>query len=289
MFKVYFEHSPSAQIVTDHTLLVTQANQKAREIFCYSSLSSCSLVSLFDQSSRSKIEEYSKTISNDRSHSVEVKLRKNNTDYWFELTANKKHINGSVLLWCINNITSRKSREKELEDLAYFDSLTGIYTRHYFFTLAEMHIQQHAEKTQPLSVLMLDLDNFKLINDTHGHSAGDSILQAFSTLVSQKLRKDDVFGRIGGEEFAVVLPNTTQDEAVLTATRICHSVEEYFGDHQVTVSIGVVTTTQKDTMTAKQALAYADNALYQVKQSGKNSVKVATLATYSVEGKFRNE
>ncbi len=153
--------------------------------------------------------------------------------------------------------------------------MTRIYTRHHFFHLANTHIKQLQNNHNALSILILDLDDFKNINDTYGHSTGDHVLQSFSSLVSQKLRKSDVFGRIGGEEFAIVLPETIQHEAVLTAIRICQSVEEFFSAYEVTVSIGIVTIKSPD-YTVKQLLACADSALYQVKKNGKNSVKVAS-------------
>lgn len=278
MFQTFFEHSPCGIIVTDTDYTVLCANSKANHVTNTQELIGVSFLSLFSDASKKTIKELT---CKSRPHSVlsvDVERLESDTERWLDLSVNNLTQESGVIIWGVTDISSRKSKEKKLEELAYYDELTGLYTRHHFFHLANTYISQLKDTQNTLSILMLDLDNFKTINDTYGHSTGDHVLQAFSSLVSQKLRKSDAFGRIGGEEFAIVLPETTQNEAVLTAIRICQSVEEFFSDYEVTVSIGTVTIKSPD-YTVKQLLACADRALYQVKKNGKNSVKVASLKT----------
>ncbi|MDN4716573.1 GGDEF domain-containing protein [Vibrio parahaemolyticus] len=112
------------------------------------------------------------------------------------------------------------------------------------------------------SVLLLDIDDFKLVNDTYGHSTGDKVLQELGLLISNRLRNEDIFGRIGGEEFAIVLNNTPHDEAINIASRLCQAVEEHYKYCSVTVSVGVASV-NKNVKTFKQLLNDADKALYQ--------------------------
>ncbi|MGR5325881.1 diguanylate cyclase [Vibrio sp. DNB22_17_1] len=283
MFKIFFDRSPCALIVTDRDLLTICANPKASKLLNQSMLSDQPFLSFFDDTSKEKIKHYLSTSQFVESLSLDVALINADAECcWLELAANKHRSDSEVIIWSLSDITQRKAREKELEDLAYYDGLTGIYTRRYFFQLAETQMAQSNINDQSLSMLILDLDNFKHINDTYGHCTGDNVLQAFCTLISSKLRKSDIFGRIGGEEFSIVLPNTTQHEAVLTATRICNSVEEYFTEHRVTVSIGLVTL-RNPNCTFKQGLKYADDALYQVKQNGKNGVSYAAIGYLNIK------
>ncbi|CAE6958857.1 diguanylate cyclase (plasmid) [Vibrio sp. B1REV9] len=279
MFKAIFDHSPSALIVTDHNFLIVRANSKAINILGRSIKPSDCFLSLFSPSSKEEIEQHFNATNQGELPALDVKLSSYDIDKWLELSASNHQHKTKFIIWSLSDITAQKTRERELEHLAYFDSLTGVYSRQYFFQLAEMQLKQHHSENETLSILMLDIDDFKLVNDSHGHSTGDLVLQTFSTLISQTLRKSDLFGRIGGEEFAILLPHTKQQEAVLTATRICHAVEESFLEHNVTVSIGLVTLRNSDA-TIKDLLTYADQALYQVKQTGKNSVQVAELNAY---------
>ncbi len=275
MFETFFKHSPCGIVVTDSDYNVICANSKANHVLNLQDAIGVSFLSLFSQASTRRIEELVNKSSQHTMLSIDVERLDSSSECWLDLSVNNLTQESGVIIWSVNDISSRKSKERQLEVLAYYDELTGLYTRHHFFHLANTHINQLTNNQNALSVLMLDLDNFKNINDTYGHSTGDQVLQAFSSLVSQKLRKSDVFGRIGGEEFAIVLPETTQNEAVLTAIRICQSVEEFFSDYAMTVSIGTITI-RTPNYSVKQLLACADNALYQVKKNGKNSVRIAS-------------
>jgi diguanylate cyclase (GGDEF)-like protein len=164
---------------------------------------------------------------------------------------------------------------KALKVLAQTDSLTGISNRAYFMQLASKYFDIAKRNESSLQVLSLDLDFFKKINDTYGHQAGDLVLIKFTRVVSGLLRKSDIFGRIGGEEFCIVLQNTSLDGALNFAQRICQSIEETDVEFEgkiikFTVSIGLSELKNEENFT--QLIRKSDEALYMAKDSGRNQV-----------------
>jgi diguanylate cyclase (GGDEF)-like protein len=156
------------------------------------------------------------------------------------------------------------------------DPLTRIANRGGFMARAEGVVERCRIAGTPISVMMFDLDRFKSINDTHGHAAGDAVLLRFCEVVAAALRANDVFGRIGGEEFAAVLPGSGIEAAYVRAERIRVSFAEscrFVGEHQVcaTVSGGVATGAAHPTV--ETLLAAADAALYIAKVEGRNRIK----------------
>jgi diguanylate cyclase (GGDEF)-like protein len=166
-----------------------------------------------------------------------------------------------------------------LAQQARYDYLTGLCTRRYFIELAETEWSRAKRFENNLSVLVLDLDYFKRINDTHGHQCGDTVLMELGALLRKALRDIDIVGRMGGEEFAVVLPQTNLEKAVDTAERIrllllfTGIVIEPGTSLTCTTSIGVATLCADDKDIA-QLLHRADIALYEAKGSGRNRVSV---------------
>lgn len=267
-----FESSPLALLITNSELKIISANKKALSLFSRGRLSGLSLLDLFDEDSQLKFYNQQKQLIESKDAPIEVKLCKSIPDKWLELSYQTLHEHPDFLVWGVHDITIYKLREKKLEDLAYYDSLTGAYTRHYFFYLSGLEMSHFHRNKKVFSVLLLDLDDFKLINDTYGHSTGDNVLGEFGSLISKRLRQQDIFGRIGGEEFAIVLSNTSHEEAIYIATRLCHTVEEHFKYCAVTVSVGVASV--NDTVkTFDQLMCNADEALYQRKRNGKNGVQ----------------
>jgi diguanylate cyclase (GGDEF)-like protein len=168
-----------------------------------------------------------------------------------------------------------------LNELAGTDYLTGIANRRHFYSLAERELQRQSESESALSLLMLDLDHFKEVNDRYGHDAGDQVLKSVVDTVQTTIRPLDPFGRYGGEEFLVLLPDTPVERAVEIAERIRRRVAalEISYDEQrieITVSIGVVQWDGTDGL--EQLLAQVDCALYDAKLSGRNCVKVGGKA-----------
>jgi diguanylate cyclase (GGDEF)-like protein len=172
-----------------------------------------------------------------------------------------------------------KNREYEatLTQLAMTDSLTRVYNRHHFTECLAKALEQHHRTKQPYALLMLDLDHFKDINDTYGHPAGDAVLQYFANALRGKLREIDMIGRLGGEEFGVILPDTDAAAALSIAERLREDMQNaeviIDGDHiKITVCIGVTVLDEGDADTG-QPMSRADDALYCAKEEGRNRVK----------------
>lgn len=186
--------------------------------------------------------------------------------------------NGVVWHGFVTDITDRKRAEFELRELAATDALTTLPNRRHFMSriAAELtRIKGHGG--QGSAVLMCDLDHFKHINDTWGHAIGDGVLQHFAILLRAQLRDTDLVGRIGGEEFAVVLPDTDIESAHLFARNVQRQIADtpYSSDGRdipLTVSIGISTLHTKDD-DAELALSRSDRALYYAKQRGRNRIE----------------
>ena len=173
------------------------------------------------------------------------------------------------------NSLSRELEEKnaELERMIRIDPLTKIYNKATIEELLKREIENAKRYKEPLSVLMIDIDDFKHINDTYGHLVGDNVLRELAHVIRKNLRKGDLAGRYGGEEFTVVLPRTDLKTAKIIAERIRRSIEDYlFPDSiHITVSIGV-SQLQMESETSESLLKRADDALYTAKREGKNRV-----------------
>ncbi|HEU0118649.1 MAG TPA: GGDEF domain-containing protein, partial [Alphaproteobacteria bacterium] len=159
------------------------------------------------------------------------------------------------------------------------DSLTGINNRRYFMTQAEQELRRSRRFARDMSVMMIDIDYFKKINDTHGHAVGDAILQGVVKLSLESLRQSDSIGRLGGEEFAVILPETGLAAATDAAERLRQHIAErpIVAEREAipcTVSVGVAQMTGKDG-SIDALLNRADEALYRAKKGGRNKVETA--------------
>jgi len=172
-------------------------------------------------------------------------------------------------------VAERQRLQEDLERLANTDALTGLPNRRYFMAQLSGELARRHRYGHPLSLLMLDLDHFKQVNDQWGHAVGDEALRLFADSVQCCLRSQDVAGRLGGEEFAILLPETAENVALPVAERIRARMEQTpipstKGDFRVTVSIGV--TQAQDSDDLESLLHRADEALYAAKQGGRNRV-----------------
>ncbi|MZI94282.1 diguanylate cyclase [Vibrio sp. CAIM 722] len=170
---------------------------------------------------------------------------------------------------------NRAQYEDELYIAATTDPLTKVYNKRYLASYAKHQFKLYEQRNRPISILALDLDHFKQINDTYGHHIGDKALIHFCKQCEKNLRDIDVLGRIGGEEFAILLPRVTLNEAIEVGERIRQSIEKNplnteQGEINLTVSIGVTTRCAK--VTFSKLLQQADSAMYQAKRSGRNQV-----------------
>jgi diguanylate cyclase (GGDEF)-like protein/PAS domain S-box-containing protein len=175
------------------------------------------------------------------------------------------------------DITEQKRLEVELREMAATDMLTGLPNRRHFLAQLDQEMARVSRVTEHYaSVLMIDVDHFKHVNDTFGHSTGDNALRHLASLMKQELRKIDTLGRLGGEEFAIILPGATLAAAEVFAERLRNTVAASPATHHdqpisLTVSIGVTEIKVGDTC-ADDTLARADRALYQAKERGRNRV-----------------
>ena len=168
-----------------------------------------------------------------------------------------------------------KERER-LEEVAITDQLTKLYNQHFFYKRLEEEFERAIRYDTTLSVIMMDLDDFKRINDTYGHTTGDKVLREVAGMIKKSVRKIDIVARYGGEELAVILPHTPLKGAVGEAERIRKTVSDhsYAGliKEVITVSMGVCSFPAKGIVNSGDLVNLADNALYDAKHAGKNRV-----------------
>ena len=187
-------------------------------------------------------------------------------------------VQGRQLLYSlVHDVTERVRLKRELERMATTDALTGADNRHRFFQRAGEEMVRSLRYGHPLCVLMLDIDHFKYINDSYGHQSGDAVLKALVDLARNALRETDVFGRLGGEEFAAILTETDLAGGYLVAERLRTSLQKCAVNDdrdnviRFTVSIGVVERGESDT-DVESILRRADESLYRAKHMGRNCV-----------------
>ena len=212
-----------------------------------------------------------------------INYRKDGSTYWneFEITPITNDV-GWVDYWISvqRDVTERKNLELKFKEMVATDYLTQVLVRRNFMEKLEDEFERLRRGYHPyFALLLFDLDFFKKINDSFGHGGGDAVLQAFAAILRTNIRKLDNVGRLGGEEFALVMPSTNASAANLLAERIRQAVKKSsvpYKDQMIeyTVSIGVFIATAT-TPSIKKALERADKALYQAKRLGRNRVVVA--------------
>ncbi len=186
----------------------------------------------------------------------------------------------TALLGSVGFILMIKERtDREIMHLAMTDSLTGVPNRRALMDQAALVLAQRSGR--PMSLLMIDVDHFKRINDTYGHPAGDEVLRQATALMAQRLRGGDVLGRYGGEEFCVIAPDTDTPGALILAEALREIIaitplQTEAGEVTVTVSIGIACCSAEAGRELKRMLAEADAALYQAKQAGRNCVRLSS-------------
>lgn len=218
--------------------------------------------------------------------------------------ANRRLSEQTVQLQALNDklhqeIQRRKTLEQELRRMATIDELTEISNRRHILELGEHEMRRHRRSQKPLSLMLCDLDHFKEINDRHGHAVGDDALRFFAQLFRTELREGDIAGRLGGEEFLGILPQTDLDEAIRVAERLRARLADSpipavpipgsappdpapksrdpiklspikLSPIKLSISIGVATLTKDEPL--NRAIARADHALYRAKHHGRNQV-----------------
>jgi len=200
----------------------------------------------------------------------------------FRSAANAFAKEDAQLLWILalvaENLLTREYANEGLLRFAFTDYLTGLRTRGYFEQQLELEFKRAERKQQKFSLLMIDIDHFKVLNDTHGHHVGDQLLRDVTSILMKDMREVDTVARYGGEEFVIILPETTETGAVFVAQRLRRAVEQakFFAGspHSVqhlTISIGVAVY-DTDAQFKRDLIEFADAALYAAKHAGRNRV-----------------
>ncbi len=194
------------------------------------------------------------------------------------LSLNLPHREAAIHMgWHIKNkhrIEQLRRSEANLARKAVTDGLTGLFNRSYFDANLDQKIALAHRTGRPLTLLLADLDHFKTVNDTHGHLAGDQVLQCFADLMRNSARESDVVCRYGGEEFAIILPECDSDQAFLAAERLRKKVSQHNFGFPLTVSIGLAATTTNCRYSPMGLLKHADLALYCAKKKGRNRTEI---------------
>lgn len=165
--------------------------------------------------------------------------------------------------------------DQQLKLISELDPLTHIYNRRYFMSKADLYISRHQKDKKELSLLFIDIDHFKQINDTYGHLFGDEVLKRLADILNECVRPVDLCCRYGGEEFAILLYETNLNQGMIVGNRIRQSVENLEFDNKsfrCTVSVGVYSGTPDETITLERFIDNSDIAMYNAKQSGRNRV-----------------
>jgi two-component system cell cycle response regulator len=167
---------------------------------------------------------------------------------------------------------------RRLALLSITDGLTGLFNHRHFQDELVRAFDESQRYERPLSLVLIDIDFFKKVNDTHGHAAGDQVLQAVSRMFHDSIRSSDLAARYGGEEFAVMMPETDREDAISFAEKVRSTIEATpinteTGEIRVTVSIGVATVPRSKLRTAREVIEAADRSLYRAKRQGRNQVQ----------------
>ncbi|MCM1338107.1 MAG: GGDEF domain-containing protein [Muribaculaceae bacterium] len=193
----------------------------------------------------------------------------------------KTPVDNQELVVRVKNMLKIRELRDKMKTLSTTDELTGLHNRRYLLERMEQEISRAKRYTTPLSVLLFDLDFFKVVNDIYGYEWGDVLLRSIADKLKQLIRKEDILTRYGDEEFIVVLPNTSEDNAFLFAERFRKDIEKMefipAGEeerHPITISGGISTfpcipDTEED---ANTIIRYAEHALYNAKKRGKNKI-----------------
>lgn len=200
-------------------------------------------------------------------------LRKDGRLRYVKLTSIVTRYKGEdVSFITLNDITKEIRRERKYRKLATIDPLTKVYNRYVLFSTLE-HLIEYAERYGEIfSVIIFDIDNFKLLNDTYGHLVGDSVLKSIAKEIKRVIRRSDILGRYGGEEFLIILPKTKDPYSV--AEKIRKVIESMDLEKGIRVTISVGGTVYKKGDTVDSIISRADEALYLAKQSGKNQTVI---------------
>ncbi len=206
--------------------------------------------------------------NSDRSHKVKLKI--SDKIYYFSINASMISQEDSRCSIVLSDITIEENYKKKLEQMSVTDALTGIGNRRYFHQKIKEERDRAERYKYKFSLIMFDIDFFKDVNDKYGHDVGDKVLKVYTALISLYLRDSDVFCRIGGEEFMIIVPNTSLEDAQKTAEKLRVAVENHREVVAITMSFGVVEYKKGEEI--EFVFKRVDDALYRAKNGGRNMV-----------------
>lgn len=285
LLSLAIEQSPVSIVITDLTGNIVFTNPKFSETTGYTSeevLGKNPRILKTEETPGSKHKDLWKTLLAGQSwHGIFRNRKKNGELYWESsvISPVKDALgNTSHFLSVQEDITERKRLEEELHQRATTDELTGVFNRRHLLELASGEIKRAIRLKHPMAIALIDIDRFKHINDTYGHAAGDQVLLTFTKICQKNIRAIDVFARFGGDEFVLLLPETSLAQACEVVERIrVHLMAQpvEFGDRlmPVTISSGI-SGLASDLETLDSLMERADQALYQAKEAGRNCVRV---------------
>jgi len=278
-----FEALPDGALVFDLRLRLVDFNAAAKELFNLDEESIGKNLSELKRSWPKLLQNLQKPV--EKYLSFELQEETSEKDHWFRadiipLAEDINNLQGQMVI--IKDITDQRFAEENLRLMATTDYLTGLRNRRFFTQITEKELKRSMRYKIPLSIITIDLDHFKKINDAYGHSGGDRVLIAFAELLKKRLRELDTAARLGGEEFSILLPDTAVEKALYLAEELRKTVESSKVRHDgalisYTISIGVATY-HADIISVDGLLIEADRALYQAKENGRNCVVVAKPA-----------
>jgi len=284
-----FELNAIPQMVVNKDRVIVRVNKKFTKLFGYSSEEILGKQTAKLTPSLEKFKEYAQYFVQTKegiikSEELEYK-KKDGTLFWVKLEGNpiNKSTDELLILWSFIDITKEVYYRKELELLASTDPMTKLYNRRYFSELATTVVQLAKRSGLVYSVIMVDIDKFKRINDAYGHKVGDEVIIALAKVLKYNGRKSDIVSRWGGEEFVILLPQTKLDGAAEIAEKLRKNVERlqvFAGeDNKIsfTISLGVATVNFEDCPDVEAVINNADKALYVAKESGRNRVEIFQL------------
>lgn len=286
LWSLLLEQSRDGLVVLDQDGKVYMANKQFADMLGYS-MEEIYQLYVWDwdfQYKKEQLQEMLRGVDSSGDHFETLHRRKDGTIINVELSNNGSVYKGQKLVFCIcRDVTERNRMEDRLresetryQELCIIDDLTRLYNSRHFYDQLKMEIDRADRYVQSLTLLLLDLDNFKHFNDTYGHIEGDLVLTRFAQVIRRCLRKTDIAFRYGGEEFVVLMPVTTCAEGIVTANRIQAELKKEnfspFTDEKVyvTVSIGVAEYQQEEDM--KAFVSRVDKLMYEAKKNGRDRV-----------------
>lgn len=301
LYKSIFDASPDAIVMFDINYRILIASKSANEVLGFEGdcLVGENILQFFVDKESKRIEKNIRRVFNENNiGTTNYRGKKNNNSTIYEVNSRAiKDENGNSinLVSIIRDVTQKvileevlEAREKQYKELAKelerknislservsIDNLTGIKNRYYFDERIKEEVDLAKRQKASFSLLLFDLDHFKLVNDNFGHDVGDKVLKRVTDAVSKIIRSYDIFARWGGEEFVVLMPNTTEAEAVPAAEKIRKTVEDISHPdiEKITISIGIAIWEADDDV--DQIFVKADKALYTAKNQGRNRVIV---------------